>query len=298
MSKKIRCACGKSQVMPWCDGSHKNENWACEPVQKHQVNRAFFSTSGLLNLAKRLAWRFDGDLVMAGENVQGKRLIVIDDGSSLPRLKESLSEFKFEQTLFVGIDLAAATVANALDIEHHLELTGSLTDIYVQLESTVEQWYQGRPVKSNRSLDCPQLNKMFISHAVADETLLLPMANSLRELTEMDVFMCFDSIEKGEKWRRQIESALRDCELFVMIVSKSSIQSTYCAFETGSAISLGKPICLISIDGSLPPAYISQIHCIDLMREIAAKPWLDIQSALMLQLLAYTEKMCHSVKAN
>jgi hypothetical protein len=80
--------------------------------------------------------------------------------------------------------------------------------------------------------------------------------------------------------------------LFIFIVSKASINSTYCAFETGCAISKNKRIVLIYIDGSLPPAYINQLHCIDLQREINAKPWLDLKAALMTKVLEFTQEVC------
>lgn len=292
MNKRIRCACGKSRAMPWCDGSHNNEQWACEPQVHHSVNRAFYAPPALTNLAKRLAWRFDGEVISPGDKVSGKQLVVIDDGSDLNWLKQTRQDFEFEQSFYIGIDFTADILAHALGFSHHLTLNGSLLDIFVALESNLAPWFNGKSPVAEPHIQCEALKRVFVSHAVADEALLLPVVDSLRQLTELDLFLCFDSIEKGEKWRRQIDGALNKSELFIYVISKASVQSTYCAYEVGCAHSLNKPICLISIDGTLPPAYISQIHCIDIQREISAKPWLDVKSALMLELLNFTAKMC------
>ncbi|NQZ09357.1 MAG: TIR domain-containing protein [Algicola sp.] len=308
MNQKLRCACGKSKKMPWCDGSHKNDDWACENVIEPQIKRAFLGAPDLLNLVKRLAWRFDGEVINATDKLSGQQLVIVEDGSTLATLQNTLKHLNFAEIYYVGVDFPTQVIAQALQFKAHIQVSDLLNDSFVTLESAIERWFAGdfSPHPSLRQQEsiqadeyrCEVLKRVFISHAVADETFLLPVVASIRQVTQLDVFLCFDSINEGEKWRRQIDAALEQCELFIFIVSKASINSTYCAFETGCAISKDKRIVLISIDGSLPPAYISQLHCIDLQREINAKPWLDLKAALMAKVLEFTQESRGRIKGS
>jgi len=303
MNNKIRCACGKSQQMPWCDGSHKNSQWDCESQIQQPIARGILCAPALANLAKRICWRFDAQAMQLNmpqnlpndskSSVQlGNYLVIIDDGSGINQLKQTLASVEFQQVLYVAIDFEPQAIATALGIKQYVNLSGELLDIFVQLESMLAKWYQGSLSFEHQPLGCPSLKRLFISHAVADESVILPAIESLRQLTDIEVFMCFDSIKTGEKWRRQIDSSLTKSDVFISMISASSLPSTYCAYEVGFAQALQKPMYLISLDGSLPPAFISHIHALDLPREIAAKPWLDQQSSLIMQLIVIINSAC------
>ena len=286
--QKIRCACGLSQKMPWCDGGHQDETWFCEAKVVASFNRAIYASAGLYNLGKRLAWRFDGQSLRFGKRAQGKKLLIVDDGSQLQQTCDALDDFDFDDVLYIGVDFDPSAIAKTLNIPNYYHVKGSLTDSFVQLEQLLDYWFEHGALPANIDTDAEnkqQLQNIFISHAVADEVLLIPAVEFIRKLTSSKVFLCFDSIQSGGKWRREIDTALKQTDLFVVVISQDSVKSTYCAYEIGFAQALGKPIKLISLDGTLPPPFVSHIHCIDLRREIAAKPWLGEDSALKLHLL-------------
>ncbi len=291
MKQKIRCACGKSKSLPWCDGSHKGEDWVCDISTNPKIELGFVGSSGLVNLLKRLAWRFDGEVLDSNSDTRAKKLIIIEDGSSLVQLKRNTSRLNFESSYIIGIDLAVKKIATMLASQFSASVSGELSNIFFQCENIIDSWLNQNdndiPIKNTKTIP----NQLFISHSVADEGLLLPVVNTLRELTEQSVFLCFDSIEGGEKWRRKITSALQESDKFILVVSDDSVKSTFCAFETGYALSQGKEIIMISIDGTQPPAYISHLQCIDLQRQVNAMKWLDIESALSRSLLEAVDNL-------
>jgi hypothetical protein len=225
MNQKLRCACGKSKKMPWCDGSHKDDDWACENVIEPQIKRAFLGAPDLLNLVKRLAWRFDGEVINAADSLSGQQLVIVEDGSTLATLQNTLKHLNFAEIYYVGVDFPTQVIAQAFEFKAHIQVNDLLDDSFAALENTIERWFSGdfspqpshlqQESKQTNEYRCETLKHVFISHAVADETFLLPVVESIRQLTQLDVFLCFDSINEGEKWRRQINAALEECELFI-----------------------------------------------------------------------------------
>ena len=61
----------------------------------------------------------------------------------------------------------------------------------------------------------------------------------------------------------EIVGALTARDLFVVLLSEASLASPFCAFEIGYASALGKPLHLISLDGSLPPVFVQHLHAVD-----------------------------------
>ena len=291
MKQKIRCACGKSKSLPWCDGSHKGEDWVCDISTNPKIELGFVGPIGLINLLKRLAWRFDGEVIDSDSDTQTKKLIFIEDGSNLTQLKRSTRQLKFESSYIIGIDLAVEKMAIMLACQTSASVSGELSNIFFQCENIIDGWLNQNDHNITVKNTIANSSQLFISHSIADEGLLLPVVNTLRELTEQSIFLCFDSIENGEKWRRKITRALQESEKFILIVSVDSINSTFCAFETGYALSQGKEIIMISIDGTQPPDYISHLQCIDLQRQVNAMKWLDIESALSRSLLEAVDNL-------
>jgi hypothetical protein len=118
------------------------------------------------------------------------------------------------------------------------------------------------------------LPPIFLSHAVEDEAEVLPLVQHLRKHAGASVFLCADSIQPGTQWSPSIERELRGCGIFFMVISKASLQSQYCAFEVGMAVALEKPLALLSLDGSPPPAFVQNLQVMDVDRLNRRKPWL------------------------
>ena len=127
--------------------------------------------------------------------------------------------------------------------------------------------------------------RLFLSHATADEAHLMPAVAALRALG-IEVFLCGDSIPQGSRWWDEIRAALQACDRFLLVLSASSVDSTWCAFEAGAALAWDKPVQLISLDGSLPPSFLAHLQMQDLPRIQRLRPWLDAEDALVEALVA------------
>ncbi|MDP6507243.1 MAG: toll/interleukin-1 receptor domain-containing protein, partial [Planctomycetota bacterium] len=129
------------------------------------------------------------------------------------------------------------------------------------------------------------LKSAFISHAVADESLIMPAVEYLRQYFDAGLFLCADSIETGSVWQKEITEALEAKDCFICLLSEASLASHFCSFEIGVASALEKPLIQISLDGSMPHVFIQHLQAIDLPRIVKQKPWLDVEDALLDELL-------------
>ena len=122
---------------------------------------------------------------------------------------------------------------------------------------------------------------IFLSHAVADEVILVPILAMLRTHLGHHVFSCSDSITTGGNWYEEISQALKDSDYVLCILSQGFSKSTFCGFEVGMARALNKDIRMVSIDGSIPPGYAQDIQMLDVPRYMKNRPWLEFEEALL-----------------
>ena len=134
------------------------------------------------------------------------------------------------------------------------------------------------------------LKSAFISHAVKDEALIMPVMDYLRTYFQADLFLCADSIPPSTNWQDTILAALQKQSYFVLLLSQATLASHFCSFEIGVAYALKKPIILLSLDRSRPPTFIQHLQSIDVNRLMQQKPWLDEQDILLDELLKSLSK--------
>jgi len=81
--------------------------------------------------------------------------------------------------------------------------------------------------------------RLFISHITEEKKIAVQLKTALVNdfLGLLDVFVSSDtdSIAAGEEWLISIESALRDCKIFVVLCSPDSIHRPWINFEAGAA---------------------------------------------------------------
>ena len=123
--------------------------------------------------------------------------------------------------------------------------------------------------------------RIFVSHAVADEARLFPVLQALREQYGLELFVCADSIPSGHEWQQVIRAQLTQCDLFLIVSSKATVSSVYCAFETGMATALEKPVRVIHLEGDATLPYLSHVQASEIPRLLARKPWLTEDEALL-----------------
>ena len=125
----------------------------------------------------------------------------------------------------------------------------------------------------------PVDRKIFVSHSVQDEHFLLPILTILQDLYGIQIFTCANIPQRTE-WYPMIESSLREADTVWAFCSTSFAESTFCAFEMGLARGLNKPIELVSIDASKPPAHLQHQNMASAVRTQDQMPWLSLSQTV------------------
>jgi hypothetical protein len=272
------CICGRSKAYPLCDGSHDADGWQCTARPGVHVPWCFVAGPHHTNVAERLASELGGVAAHAmGGRIHADRMVVLTDGTDLEVVFALVDGVNAGSRLAIALNLDAAMLRRALQDWPIASVQAEGLALWPAVLAAV----QG---KAEPGVARP-LSPSFLSHAVADEALLEEPLIYLRDRYDADLFVCGDSIPAGTNWNDTILAELRRRKRFVMIVSRSSVESTFCAFETGCAVALGRTIHLISIDGSTPAAFIQHLHMVDLPRRRRSRPWMSKQEVLVDALL-------------
>ena len=272
-----RCICGRSTRLPLCDGSHADLAWACRAERSGRVPYAFVAGPHDENFAERLANELAGVAVHSiGGDVAADEVVVLASPAGLDEVDRLLKRVDAPRRRVIALE-AAAVIAGAFDGWQIVEAGGD----------TLELWRSVRAAVTGQPADVAEreLQATFLSHAVADEPLILPAVDYVRRHLDADVFLCADSIETGAIWHDTIVNELQARPAFVWLLSRAANSSSFCAFEIGYAMALNKPLTIISLDGTRPPAYVQHLHMIDLQRQRQARPWLDAREALIESLM-------------
>lgn len=278
-----RCICGQSQTLPLCDGSHQAASWSCAQPPPAPHARLFVAGPHNTTIAERLAHARQGAALhrLSGP-VVAEEVVVISDGADLDLLTAALQRVtgQRQRVLLIGGDPAllrgvfAGSAIAAVAAESHPAL------LWQRLLAALDA------PPAPPALQPPP--RIFLSHATADEAQLQPAIAVLRRLS-IEVFVCGDSIPGGARWWDTILAALRQCDRFVLVLSAAARASSWCAFEVGAAVALGKPIQLISLDGRPPPSFVSHLQMLDVPRSLRRRPWLTAEEAVLEALLARPE---------
>lgn len=279
------CICGRSSRYPLCDNSHVDEGWSCS--ESPTMATVGFSTSNrYLNLAQKLASHYHGTVCLAADPALSlHRLVTIVDGTDLELPAQLHRQIEAKERIVFTLGVPPRLLSGFFPGSHLVDLSDTDPAHAFQAVAAVLDRDIGSEVSSEEP---PILRSAFVSHAVRDEALLIPVKEYLEEFFGADLFLCADSISPGSSWQDRIVAALRAKDLFVQLVSRSSLESQFCSFEAGMASALEKPIRTISLDGSRPPLFLQHLHVVDLNRLKQRKPWLetrDLLSDALLQIL-------------
>ena len=106
---------------------------------------------------------------------------------------------------------------------------------------------------------------IFISYNRQDEDKTKALVIDIEELGHT---VWFDhELSGGEEWWQKILHSIRECDIFIFVLSKDSLESTACSLEYGYSNALGKTIIPVLVGEGvspnlLPPA-LSKIQFID-----------------------------------
>lgn len=262
-----RCVCGRSETFPLCDGRHEAEGWQCEGPRAGTV---VWGGRHLASAARRLAHHLGAELA-SERGGRVARLLVLADAADLPELSAGVAGYEADTVEVLAVDVSAAAVR------------ARLPEAVVRSVSPPDPLQLWRALRAALEREEPPLTHLasaFLSHAVADEEQLIPVVDHARRYAGAEVFLCADSIGGGERWLERILEALEGAQRFVLVVSAASAASAFCGFEAGWARRAGKPLRILSLDGTPPPAFVGEVQAFDVVRYRSARPWLTEAEAL------------------
>lgn len=107
-----------------------------------------------------------------------------------------------------------------------------------------------------------KLMRVFVSYSTKDladvEALRASLAGS-----PIEIFVAENSVKPSESLASEIKSAIRVCDLFVVVWSNNAKNSDWVSQEVGQAVALKKPVLPIVLEGSMGlPGFISDLKYI------------------------------------
>jgi len=108
--------------------------------------------------------------------------------------------------------------------------------------------------------------KVFLSYAVADKDYGDKLHNLLTHYLNARVFTQ-DSLSAGDDWRGLLKDQLTDSNIFIVLVSPNSIESSWVWQELGAAWALKKPVVSVFTESQLCsrlPVELSNVQYVNL----------------------------------
>jgi hypothetical protein len=104
--------------------------------------------------------------------------------------------------------------------------------------------------------------KAFISHSSSEQEAAVALKSVLEELN-IEPFLAHNDIRASQQWSERIISELKECNVFVALLSRAFKRSDWCAQESGAAILRRDDIVIIpiSLDGTKPYGFLSHYQC-------------------------------------
>lgn len=104
--------------------------------------------------------------------------------------------------------------------------------------------------------------KAFISYSSKDKKQGAAVKAALNEIN-IESFLAHDDVRVSEEWKKRILAELKECELFVPLLSEAFKASEWCGQEIGVVVERGNDVLIIplSIDRTVPYGFISHVQC-------------------------------------
>ncbi|MDE2589357.1 MAG: toll/interleukin-1 receptor domain-containing protein [Patescibacteria group bacterium] len=101
--------------------------------------------------------------------------------------------------------------------------------------------------------------EVFLSHADEDKRIARKIANALKTY-HIKVFVAHDDIDAGDDWETVLIEKIKDCDIFLVLLSENFHNAHYTDHEVGIARGLNKQIVPIRIDNSNPYGFMSKFQ--------------------------------------
>jgi hypothetical protein len=111
--------------------------------------------------------------------------------------------------------------------------------------------------------------KAFISYSTKDKKYGTAVKATLDKINKatpdkinLESFLAHDDVRVSEEWKKCILAELKECKIFVPLLSEAFKGSDWCGQETGFVVERGNVLIIpLSIDGTVPYGFISHIQC-------------------------------------
>lgn len=107
---------------------------------------------------------------------------------------------------------------------------------------------------------------IFISHATADDGFVNKLAEEL-QIHGIRAWVDHIDMPAGTRWVKQLETALRESSVLLLILSKASVESSHVESEWHSFFDMKRPIIPLRIDDCAIPLFLRTFHQIDFSDE-------------------------------
>ncbi|MDE1840726.1 MAG: toll/interleukin-1 receptor domain-containing protein [Thaumarchaeota archaeon] len=101
--------------------------------------------------------------------------------------------------------------------------------------------------------------EVFLSHADEDKITARRIADAL-EKYQVKTFVAHDDIDAGDDWETTLINKIRECDLFIALLSENFHNANYTDHEVGIARGLNRPIIPIRIDNTSPYGFMSKFQ--------------------------------------
>lgn len=102
----------------------------------------------------------------------------------------------------------------------------------------------------------------FLSYSTVDRVAAGALKQHL-ERASIGTFMAHDDIQVSEEWRIRLLKELRANGLFICLLSRNYLSSVWCIQESGvAAFRRGVVVVPLSLDGTLAPGFLANVHTI------------------------------------
>lgn len=109
--------------------------------------------------------------------------------------------------------------------------------------------------------------EIFLSHANKDKKIAKNLADELSNYG-LKIFVAHEDIKVGDKWESSLFNKIKDCDLFVALLSENFHNAQYTDHEVGIAYGLNKLIFPIRIDNTMPYGFMSKFQAKKISPEI------------------------------
>lgn len=113
-------------------------------------------------------------------------------------------------------------------------------------------------VENNPQSKIENYMDIFLSHSDIQKEIAGELKRNLEPLVRCNIFLAHEDLEGGEIWAEGLLKRIKNCDLFLILLSREYHKSSYTDQETGIAYAYDKPMLPISIDGIIPYGFMSK----------------------------------------